>query len=484
MALRLRAIACAAGLTTAAVASSASAGDERAISLFNIHNKESVTIVFKRDGQYDPSALEKLNYFLRDWRTDEPTTIDPKLFDILSEIHEELGSQRPIHVVSGYRSPATNAMLRDTRGGQAKRSRHMLGQAMDVHFPDVPVRQLRYSALIKQRGGVGYYPTSSLPFVHVDTGNVRHWPRMPREELALLFPNGRTAHRPPDNRPITRSDAVAARAGNPDLAVQVAAFHDLVNRPATGMGWSNRTVIAAAPPAAQPIAQPPTPRLIAASLPIPAARPAPRLESAPRLASLGASARPTGIPAAERRMLDRLAALNNAPPRSEADRSRLAALSANASASGSASTRVPAPVSAPVHASVERSPATIPDQPSRRPHLPQWSTSAEFDEDHSDELFYNPFPVSPYLTQTASVDDDALVILRHPDASRSLAMLAEAGSQPMVRFDASPMTTRLTTALAFRGKAVLANVGVLPPPEPAQAGADPAIGTPSTIALR
>ncbi|MEO1649601.1 MAG: DUF882 domain-containing protein [Pseudomonadota bacterium] len=133
------------------------AANERAISFYNIHTRENLTIVYKRNGKYIKSALEKLNWFLRDWRANVPTKMDPKLFDLLADIHRELGSERPIHVISGFRSPKTNAMLRRTRGGQARRSFHMLGKAIDVHFPDVPVRQLRYSALVRQVGGVGYY---------------------------------------------------------------------------------------------------------------------------------------------------------------------------------------------------------------------------------------------------------------------------------------------------------------------------------------
>ena len=140
--------------------------------------------------------------------------MDPDLIDLVWEIHNELGSAEPIHIISGYRSRGTNDMLRKTVGGQASQSRHILGKAMDVHFPDVPVKKLRYSALIRERGGVGYYPTSAIPFVHVDTDRVRAWPRLPRMELALLFPNGHTQHVPDDGGPITPEDVRRARAAN------------------------------------------------------------------------------------------------------------------------------------------------------------------------------------------------------------------------------------------------------------------------------
>ena len=122
-------------------------------------------------------------------------------------------------------------MLRRTVGGQASQSRHILGKAMDVTFPDVPVKKLRYSALIRERGGVGYYPTSATPFVHIDTDRVRAWPRLPRMELALLFPNGRTQHVPDDGGPITPEDVRRARAANSELAQQIAELHELRAHP-------------------------------------------------------------------------------------------------------------------------------------------------------------------------------------------------------------------------------------------------------------
>ncbi|MEL7302574.1 MAG: DUF882 domain-containing protein, partial [Pseudomonadota bacterium] len=209
MATALGGVACFVACAAILIAGPAQAARERVISLYNIHTKENITVVFKRGGTYDAKALKRLNWFLRDWRQGSSTKIDPKLFDLLADIHSELGSQRPIHVISAYRSPKTNAMLRKTRGGQARKSRHMRGQAIDVHFPDVPVRQLRYSALVRQVGGVGYYPTSSIPFVHVDTGSVRHWPRMNRTELALLFPKG-SRHVPSDRKPLKATDYLKA----------------------------------------------------------------------------------------------------------------------------------------------------------------------------------------------------------------------------------------------------------------------------------
>ena len=175
-----------------AVAQSTTASaEDRTLSLYEIHTKETLTVTYKRDGKFDEDGLKKLNHFMRDWRTDDVTTMDRELIDLIWTIHKDLGSQQPIHLISGYRSAGTNAKLRRSGGGQAKKSQHIEGKAADIHFPDVPVKALRASALIQEVGGVGYYPTSGIPFVHVDTGNVRMWPRMPRLELAALFPTAR-----------------------------------------------------------------------------------------------------------------------------------------------------------------------------------------------------------------------------------------------------------------------------------------------------
>ncbi len=195
-----------------ALLTKASRAEDRTLSMFNIHTEETITVTFKRDGKYDAQGLAQLNHFMRDWRRNSEIKIDPALIDLIWELHEELGSKVPVHLICGYRSPGTNEMLRRTVGGQARNSRHITGQAADLTFPDVPLKQLRYSALIRERGGVGFYPASGLPFVHVDTGNVRHWPRMPRMELAALFPKGHSLHVPSDGRPLTPADARIALA--------------------------------------------------------------------------------------------------------------------------------------------------------------------------------------------------------------------------------------------------------------------------------
>jgi uncharacterized protein YcbK (DUF882 family) len=219
-------------------------GESRTLSLYNVNTKETVTVTFKRNGRYDDAALKRLNTFMRDWRRDEETKMDPELIDLIWTLHRQLGSKSAVHLVSGYRSPTTNARLRKTRGGQAKRSQHIQGKAADIHFPDVTVKALRNSALVQEIGGVGYYPTSGIPFVHVDTGNVRMWPRIPRLELAALFPKGNTKYLPKDGKAITQADFRLAQAKG------------LV---------PSRTMVAQAAPKPAPTAAPETPRPILAS---------------------------------------------------------------------------------------------------------------------------------------------------------------------------------------------------------------------------
>ena len=120
--------------------------------------------------------------------------MDPQLFDLIwAGLSGSRGSNDYIHVVCGYRSPETNAMLRRRSSGVAKNSQHMLGKAMDFFIPDVPLAKLRAIGLRMQVGGVGFYPTSGSPFVHMDTGSVRMWPRMTRQQLVAVFPNGKHA---------------------------------------------------------------------------------------------------------------------------------------------------------------------------------------------------------------------------------------------------------------------------------------------------
>ena len=168
-------------------------GDTRTLTFHHLHTGEDITITYKRDGRYDEAALKKLDWFMRDWRKQQSTHMDPHLFDLLWAAYRELGATQPIQVVCGYRSPGTNAMLRARSSGVAQFSQHTLGHAMDFFIPGVPLASLRAVGLQLQRGGVGFYPSSGSPFVHMDTGTVRHWPSIPREQLVKILP-GR-AHR-------------------------------------------------------------------------------------------------------------------------------------------------------------------------------------------------------------------------------------------------------------------------------------------------
>ncbi len=176
--------------------------ETRTLKLYYLHTKERAEITYKKNGRYLPDGLRKLNRFLRDWRRNEPTKMDPQLFDLVWEAYQKSGSRDYIHVISGYRSPATNSMLRKRGRGVAKKSQHMLGKAMDFYLPDVSLSKLRAIGLKIQGGGVGYYPRSGSPFVHLDVGSVRHWPRMNRQQLMAMFPDGKTLHMPSDGKPL------------------------------------------------------------------------------------------------------------------------------------------------------------------------------------------------------------------------------------------------------------------------------------------
>ena len=198
--------------------------ETRTLSFHHTHSDEDLTVTFKRDGRYDEEALKKINHFLRDWRSQDQTTMDRHLFDILWEVYRDVDGKKPIQIISAYRSPATNSMLRRRSSGVARFSQHMLGHAMDFYIPDVPLEQIRAAGLRLQRGGVGFYPTSGSPFVHLDTGSVRHWPRMTHDQLARVFPDGRTVHLPSNGGPLKGYELARAdieRRGNGDDAASV-----------------------------------------------------------------------------------------------------------------------------------------------------------------------------------------------------------------------------------------------------------------------
>jgi uncharacterized protein YcbK (DUF882 family) len=191
-------------------------GDTRTISFHHMHTEEDLTITYKVNGRYDDDALAKIDHELRDWRRDETIHMDPRLIDLVWEVHRDVGSTEPIWIVCGYRSPETNAMLRQRSSGVAKFSQHTLGKAMDFYIPGVPLEQLRAVGLYLQRGGVGFYPTSGSPFVHLDTGNVRHWPAIATDEMPRLMSEGLNLHAAAEATAIAsnrRQPAVLAKLG-------------------------------------------------------------------------------------------------------------------------------------------------------------------------------------------------------------------------------------------------------------------------------
>ncbi len=304
------------------VPSTASA-ETRSLKLYFLHTGERAEITFKRNGKYVKGGLKKINRFLRDWRRNEPTKMDPRLLDLIWEVYKETGSRKPIHIISAYRSPSTNKLLRKRGRGVARKSQHTLGKAMDFFIPGVPLRKLRNIGLKKGLGGVGYYPKSGSPFVHMDTGRVRHWPRMSRKELVRVFPKGKTLHVPTDGKPLARYNRAKAEydrkiTGRGKIVVAKAEeiekkpgfFSRMLGRDDEEDGNSLAPVAApkpvqvspqpkpaevvlpnepAAPTPAEPEAVPQTPETILASLPS-SALPVPRL--APRVVDQGVALTP------------------------------------------------------------------------------------------------------------------------------------------------------------------------------------------------
>jgi len=226
-------------------------GDTRTLTFRHSHREEesALTVTFKRDGKYDDDGLAKLNHFLRDWRNDKQTQMDPHLFDILWEVYREVGATEPIHIISSYRSPETNAMLRARSSGVARFSQHMLGKAMDFYIPGVPLEELRYAGLRLQRGGVGFYPSSGSPFVHLDTGSVRHWPRMAPDMLARVMSTAKSATRLASADRRRMPAAQSTDDEETETAVRPVATRMPVRKPE-----SKPTVVAAAPNAQQAFA--------------------------------------------------------------------------------------------------------------------------------------------------------------------------------------------------------------------------------------
>lgn len=273
-------------------------GDTRSLSFAHVHTGETLTVTFKRRGRYDEAALKQISWILRDWRRDEPVAMDPHLLDILWEVHREVGAPGPVTIISGYRSPQTNSMLRARGRGVSRYSQHMLGKAIDFYIPGADLAQMRAIGIRLQRGGVGFYPSSGSPFIHVDTGSVRHWPRMTRDQLARIFPDGKTVHLPADGKPMPGYALALAEIearGNRPGALALAAVDDDGDETAAAPRSSRTriptaTVLTNAPamPAAAPAS---APRPVVASLAPPS-----RLPQARQVAALEPAAAPMPSP--------------------------------------------------------------------------------------------------------------------------------------------------------------------------------------------
>ena len=147
--------------------------EEKSLAFYNTHTGENLKTVYWAEGNYVQDSLREINYILRDPRNNQLHDIDPRLLDLLFAIRQEIEAKQPFHVISGYRSPATNAFLRAHSSGVAENSLHLVGQAIDIRAPGKSLSNLRKAAMALRGGGVGYYPKSD--FVHVDIGRLRYW---------------------------------------------------------------------------------------------------------------------------------------------------------------------------------------------------------------------------------------------------------------------------------------------------------------------
>ncbi|MCB1969379.1 MAG: DUF882 domain-containing protein [Rhodobiaceae bacterium] len=162
------------GIVAVAAAPNAIAAlPERRIAIHHLHTGERLDLTYKRGSRYLPDALARLDYHLRDWRQNSTRHIDPKLYDILTEIAARLDHDPVFEIICGYRSPRTNTMLRKRSSGVARRSLHLAGRAIDFRIRGAELARVRDASMKLAAGGVGYYPSSD--FIHVDTGHVRHW---------------------------------------------------------------------------------------------------------------------------------------------------------------------------------------------------------------------------------------------------------------------------------------------------------------------
>ena len=423
-------------------------GETRTISIFNIHTKETITVTFKRDGKYDDDALARLNTFMRDWRVNQETKMDPVLIDHIWTLHKELGSTVPVHLICGYRTAETNANLRKHGGGQAKKSQHILGKAADITFPDVPVKVLRNSALVWEWGGVGYYPTSGVPFVHVDTGNVRMWPRIPRLELAALFPVGHSKYTPKDGKPITMADYKLAQAQGlvkqtqiaqavriqpaPEADDEVADADDAIESGADSGGAT--PVVAQNEPAAAPSPELPKP-ILASYTP-----------DSPVEHEISADAHEQGTPPPPQRLF------------------------AYASAGGMPSLpsfhAKPAPAPLPVYRDAE-----VVGAP-------------EVDDDHAEEESYVPFEIAGLMTDASVAYSRTVAPMTHPDQGAIDYLFEDMDRPTSLTLRKSSGYAGLAAAQKFQGQAVRSLYAGIEPAAKEHAEAEPSAPSATRIAAR
>jgi uncharacterized protein YcbK (DUF882 family) len=441
-------------------------GETRTLSIYNIHTKETITVTYKRDGKFDDSALSRLNTFMRDWRANKETKMDPELIDHIWTLHKELGSQVPVHLICGYRTASTNENLRRHGGGQARKSQHILGKAADITFPDVPVKVLRNSALVWEWGGVGYYPTSGVPFVHVDTGRVRMWPRIPRLELAALFPEGHSKYIPADNKPITPADYKLAVAQGivkqtqmaqavrikpaPEAEEDVADADDSIESAPDASSASAAVVVASNAPAATAV--------VASNEP--AAAPEPEIAN-PILAAYTPDS-PT-----EHEIAGDLHSQGSPPPPQR--------LFAYASAGGMPSFPSFRPKAAP-------EPAPLPAYRDA-----EVVGAPDADDDHPDELSYVPFEIGSLMTDRSVAYSRTVAPLSPPDQT-ALDYLFEDMDQPTaLTLRKSSGYRGLAAAQQFSGQAVRSLYAETEPAQSApmqHAEMEPAKPAPTQVAQR
>lgn len=498
-------------LLTVCTGTAIARAETRSLKIYHLHTHEKEDIAYKRNGRYLPEGLKKINWILRDWRKAQPINMDPRLLDLIWEAYRQSGSNAYINVVCGYRSPATNGMLRSRTAGVAKESQHMLGRAMDFYLPDVSLAKLRAIGLKMQIGGVGYYPKSGSPFVHFDVGNVRHWPGMSRRELLAVFPNGNTVHLPSDGKPLPGYEQALAsyKSRKSSNSIQVA---NAGASPASSDG-GGKTLFAmlfgggadeeedaadaedtrfapakaARTEAAKPAREPAPAEVVA--------RPA-RQEAVAVAAMVPTPKRevlPGGVPLPIRDTFDTTAPKTMVPPagltgETKPETIEVAALDLS---------RIPLPSAAPVRESslvAEAMKVPVPSQPADAPHqggealLAALETSPDADEiaaNEAGQLAYSiPTPrIRPPFASilkrempSAGTIDEVRAITETANAQTPVAKALQASAAPIPTMDGRPS---LPAERHPAAKVVIASLEAHPKPAPAFAAAAKPVAVPA-----